>query len=141
MSSQDALETPVKNAFGVSDAAGGPMLGHGRKAHMCCSQPWLVKCHYCMPHHRRFPPCTYIIYTSKGRGRTAGGGAGGSEAELRGAHVQLRLAAWRDKRGGMRGAHATAGFDDYTLRRPLRHADRQQRRPHPSFAFTKPSGI
>lgn len=38
-------------------------------------------------------------------------------AELRGAHVQLRLAMWRDKYGSMRGARATAGFDDNMLRR------------------------
>lgn len=40
------------------------------------------------------------------------------EAELREAHVRLRLAMWRDKCGSMRGADATAGFDDYILRRP-----------------------
>lgn len=42
----------------------------------------------------------------------------GGGAELQEAHVQLRLAMWRDKYGSMRGAHATAGFDDYMLRRP-----------------------
>lgn len=40
----------------------------------------------------------------------------GVGAELRGAHVQLRLAMWRDKYSTMRGTHATAGFDDYMLR-------------------------
>lgn len=43
---------------------------------------------------------------------------GGGGAELQEAHVQLCLAMWRDKYGSMRGAHATAGFDDYMLRRP-----------------------
>lgn len=42
----------------------------------------------------------------------------GGCAELREAYVQLRLAMWRDKYGSMRGAHATAGFDDNMLRRP-----------------------
>lgn len=56
-------------------------------------------------------------------GRTAGGGlgfAGGVGWGWEGAtasHVQLRLAMRRDKYGSMRGAHATAGFDDYTPRR------------------------
>lgn len=63
-------------------------------------------------------PCTYIIYRSTGRGGQRGVGLGGGEAELREAHVQLRLAMWRDKYGGTRGAHATAGSDDYMLRRP-----------------------
>lgn len=106
---------------------------------MCCSQPWLVKCHYCMHHHRCFP-CTYIIYTSKGTGGQERDGGGGGGAELRGAHVQLRLAMWRDKYGSMRGAHATAGFDDYMLRHPYDMLI-DSTRPHPSFAFTKPSGI
>lgn len=53
----------------------------------------------------------------------AGGEGGGGQ--LQGSHVQLRLAMWRDKYASMRGAHATVGFDDYMLRRPLRHADRQ----------------
>lgn len=46
------------------------------------------------------------------------GGGGGGGVQLQGAHVQLRLAMWRDKYGSMRGVHATAGFDDYVLRRP-----------------------
>lgn len=45
-------------------------------------------------------------------------GGGDRGAELQEAHVQLCLAMWRDKYGSMRGAHATAGFDDYMLRRP-----------------------
>lgn len=43
---------------------------------------------------------------------------GGLGAELQGAHVQLRLAMWRDKYGGMKETRATAGCDDYMLRHP-----------------------
>lgn len=61
-------------------------------------------------------------------------------AELQGAHVQLRLAMWRDKYGCMSGARATAGFDDYMLRHPYDMLiDRAGHRPSP--AFTMLSGI
>lgn len=88
-------------------------------------QPGLVdslslspKCHDCMPHHRR-SPCTYIIYTCNGRGgqQEGVGFCGGGWEGATASHVQLRLAMRRDKYGSMRGAHATAGFDDYTPRR------------------------
>lgn len=45
------------------------------------------------------------------------GGVGWGWEGATASHVQLRLAMRRDKYGSMRGAHATAGFDDYTPRR------------------------
>lgn len=62
----------------------------------------------------------------------------GGGDELRGAHVQLRLAISGDKYGNTAGAHATAGFDDYMLRHPYDMLI-DSIRPHPSDAFTKPS--
>lgn len=59
-------------------------------------------------------------------GREVGGGG-----KLQEAHIQLHLAVWRDKYGSMSEAHATAGFDDYTLRRPYKHADRRWKEPTP----------
>lgn len=47
------------------------------------------------------------------------------------AHIQLHLAVRRDKDGSRSGAGATAGFDDYTLRRSYKHADRRWKEPTP----------
>lgn len=47
------------------------------------------------------------------------------------AHIQLHLAKRRDKDGSLNGAHAAAGFDDYTLRRSYKHADRRWKEPTP----------
>lgn len=78
----------------------------------------------------------------QGEGRTVQRGVlGGVGGELWGAHVQLRLAMWRDKYTSVRRALATAGFDDYMLRRPYDTLIDSKKRPHPSFAFMKPSGI
>lgn len=78
------------------------------------------KCHDCMPHHRRSPLHLHNLHLQR-EGRTAGGGwvlqGGGGWEGATASHVQLRLAMRGDKYGSMRGAHATAGFDDYTTRR------------------------
>lgn len=60
-----------------------------------------------------------------------GRAVGGWGVKLQEAHIQLHLAVWRDKYGSMSEAHATAGFDDYTLRRPYKHADRRWKEPTP----------
>lgn len=121
MSSQAALETPVKNAFGVIDAAGrtcesmadGLVGSHVLLTTRVTEMPPLYA--------SSLLPSLHLHNLHKQREVRRVGGGGGEpvdEAELRGAHVQLRLAMWRDKQGSMRGAHATAGFDDDMLRRP-----------------------
>lgn len=125
MSSQTALETPVKNAFGVVDATGRLYCTrHGRQAsRLACA--FLTTLVYEMPQlcasSLLLPLHLHNLHKQR-EGRTAGGGWGwacvGRGAQLWGAHVQLRLAMQRDKYGSMRGTHATAGFDDYVLRHP-----------------------
>lgn len=100
------------------------MLWADHAANMCCSQPWLVKCHYCMPHHRCYF-CTYIIYTSKREGRTVGGrvkrGKAMSYREHTSNwfdHVGRRIQRYEGWGGGGVCVHATVGFDGYMLRCP-----------------------
>lgn len=116
----------VKNAFGVADAAGQTVLGiHARRAsRLACvaRNPGEMPLLY---HHRS--PCTYIIYTSKGReGEAAGGGWGyratGSSRPIAFGHVERQI--WQYE-----GSSCHSGLWWLHAETPLRHADRQGKDP------------
>lgn len=151
MSSQAALETPVKNAFNVTYAVGQTRLGmpvglvdsHVMLTTLVSEMALLYASSLLLPLH------LHNLHKQR-EGRTEGGLGcvyvcvcvfGGGVPELREAHVQLHLAMWRDKYGSMRGAHATVGFDDYMLRCPYDILIDSGKTPPLPFAFTKPSGI
>lgn len=94
---------------------------------MCYSQPWLVRCHYCTPHHCCYF-CTYIIYTRGGGWRGVSGGAGATGSSRR----PIGLTVWRAQ--WMRGGSCHSGLWWLHAEMPLQHADRQQKDPTPPFA-------
>lgn len=116
MSSQAALETPVKNAFGVADVVGRRCCSHVLLTTLVSKMPLLYASSLLL--------LLYLHNLHKQKeGRTVGGGLEEGSVELQGAHVQLvwpcgetNTAVWRVGGGGC--LHATAGFDDYMLRCP-----------------------
>lgn len=116
-SSQTSVETPVKNAFSAADGVGQPIPAIPGRLVLrggATTVPPLPPLHLHNLHRQR----------DGGLQQGRAGGRGGG-------HIHLHLAMWRDKYGSMSGAHATASFDDYTLRRPYKHADRRWKEPTP----------
>lgn len=142
-SSQTSVETPVKNAFSAADGGGAAHSSQaipGRLGVCGASNPGILRCHYCTitttdspppPDPSPPPPTSPMHLHNLHREKDGGMQREGRWGKPQEAHIQLHLAVWRDKDGSLSGAHAAAGFDDYTLRRSHKHADRWWKEPTP----------